>query len=104
MAALKVFFAIIGSGQTLQALLSDLIICPQVMINVRCEKPVDVNQDPAIIAAVADVEQQLGDSGRVLLRPSGTEPLIRVMVEGQDEQLVGQLTQQLADQVEAIVA
>ena len=102
-AALKVFFAIIGSGQTLQALLSDLTMCPQVMINVRCEKAVDVNQDPAIIAAVADVEQQLGDSGRVLLRPSGTEPLIRVMVEGQDGQLVGQLTQQLADQVQAIV-
>ena len=78
-------------------------MCPQVMINVRCEKAVDVNQDPAIIAAVADVEQQLGDSGRVLLRPSGTEPLIRVMVEGQDGQLVGQLTQQLADQVQAIV-
>ena len=58
-AALKVFFAIIGSGQTLQALLSDLTMYPQVMINVRGKKPVDVNQDPAIIAAVADVEQQL---------------------------------------------
>ena len=88
----------------MQALLSDLTMYPQVMINVRGEKPVDVNQDPAIIAAVANVEQQLGGSGRVLLRPSGTEPLIRVMVEGQDEQLVSQLTQQLADQVQAIVA
>ena len=73
------------------------------MINVRCEKSVDLKKDPAIIAAVEDIEQQLGDSGRVLLRPSGTEPLIRVMVEGQDEQLVGQLTQQLAYEVQAIV-
>ncbi len=103
-AALKVLFAIIGSGQSLQALLSDLTMCPQLMINVRCDKAVDLDRDPAIVAAVADIEQQLGDNGRVLLRASGTEPLIRIMVEGQDEQLVGQLTQQLADQVQAIVS
>ncbi|MGB2272223.1 MAG: phosphoglucosamine mutase, partial [Pseudomonadales bacterium] len=103
-AALKVLFAVMDSGEPLKALLSGLEVCPQVMINVRCEKTVDLDNDPAIVAAVKEVEDAMGANGRVLLRPSGTEPLIRVMVEGQDAAQVQTFAEQLAAKVEAAVS
>ena len=67
---------------------------PQRMINVSCDKQrVD---EPSVIDAVSRIEGRLGDAGRVLLRPSGTEPVVRVMVEGEDEALVNQLCEDLA--------
>ena len=74
------------------------------MINVRREKTVDLDNDPAIVAAVKEVEDAMGANGRVLLRPSGTEPLIRVMVEGQDAAQVQTFAEQLAAKVEAAVS
>lgn len=59
---------------------------------------------PEVQAAVQAVEQELGDDGRVLLRPSGTEPLIRVMVEGRDDAQVARLAEQIADRVRESVA
>jgi len=103
-AALKVLFAVMDSGEPLKVLLSGLEVCPQVMINVRCEKTVDLDNDPAIVAAVKEVEDAMGANGRVLLRPSGTEPLIRVMVEGQDAAQVQTFAEQLAAKVEAAVS
>jgi len=73
---------------------------PQTMINVRIATKVDISNNKAINQAVADAEQQLGDRGRVLLRASGTEPLIRVMVEGDDQQLVDRLVADIAKVVE----
>jgi phosphoglucosamine mutase len=61
---------------------------------------VDINGSATIQSAVSDAEQQLGQRGRVLLRPSGTEPLVRVMVEGEDEDEVQQVASRLAQVVE----
>ena len=61
---------------------------PQLMINVRLPQKIDLSGDEAINRAVAEAEEKLAGRGRVLLRPSGTEPLIRVMVEGEDSALV----------------
>jgi phosphoglucosamine mutase len=88
-----------------QCALSDLLKgfekYPQALVNVRFQAGADPLQDEAVKAAVQDVEQRLGDQGRVLLRKSGTEPLIRVMVEGRDPQSVKTLAQQIAGEVEA---
>ena len=64
---------------------------PQVLLNVKVREPVDPTLGPAIREAIGDVEAQLGDRGRVVLRASGTEPLIRVMVEGEDRYQVSTL-------------
>jgi phosphoglucosamine mutase len=73
---------------------------PQRLLNVRISSTVDINNSPTIQSAVADAEQTLGQRGRVLLRPSGTEPLVRVMVEGEDEREVQQIAERLAQVVE----
>jgi phosphoglucosamine mutase len=70
------------------------------MINVRLSKKVDISNNSAINSAVADAEKKLAGRGRVLLRPSGTEPLIRVMAEGDDQALVEQQVQDIAKVVE----
>ncbi len=76
---------------------------PQLMINVpllgSSHKTTDTMQSSSVLQSVLNAETRLNGRGRVLLRPSGTEPLIRVMVEGEDEQLVAQLAQEIADQV-----
>lgn len=103
-AALKVMFAAVSCGQSLAELVDEMDMFPQVMINVPRKKEIDVSSDPALLAAVAAVEGELGTDGRVLLRPSGTEPLVRVMVEGRDHALVQRLAESLARNVEAIMA
>ncbi|MFO1418735.1 MAG: phosphoglucosamine mutase [Methylotetracoccus sp.] len=72
---------------------------PQCLVNVRLREKVDVDANSTIQKAKHDIEQRLNGSGRVLLRASGTEPLIRVMVEGQDAELVHTLANRLADDV-----
>jgi phosphoglucosamine mutase len=77
---------------------------PQILINVRTAQKVDLSHE-GIQNAVCAIEQALGDNGRVLLRASGTEPLIRVMVEGRDFATVENYAKQLAEDVKlAIVA
>jgi phosphoglucosamine mutase len=98
--ALQVLRAIADQGKTLAELKSAMTKFPQVMINVRAVSA-KVMQDNMVQSAVRDVEAVLGDKGRVLLRPSGTEPLIRVMVEGEDAQQVRRLAEQLAAVVAA---
>lgn len=98
--ALQVLRAISDQGKTLAELKSAMTKFPQVMINVRAVSA-KVMERETVQAAVRDVEAVLGDKGRVLLRPSGTEPLIRVMVEGEDSQQVTRLAEQLAAVVAA---
>ena len=77
---------------------------PQKLVNVRLPAGFDWRADASIAAAQARAEQALGESGRVLLRPSGTEPLLRVMVEGRDLTLVEQLARDISDVVQDAVA
>ena len=74
---------------------------PQVMINVRVARRIDVNGSPAIQAAVREAEAELGERGRIVLRASGTEPVIRVMVEAVDAAETQALAVRLADIVRA---
>ena len=99
-AALQVILALTESKQPLHQLKKGMVKFPQTMINVPIAKKTDISDNQTINAAVADAEQQLSDRGRVLLRASGTEPLIRVMVEGEDQQLVDQLVADIAGVVE----
>jgi phosphoglucosamine mutase len=101
---LQVLKALRGVGRSLRDILADVPLFPQTMINVRVIPGVNVEAEPSIIQAVAQVEGELGDAGRVLLRPSGTEPVIRVMVEGRDEEQVNRLCHSLAQTVEDLMA
>lgn len=83
--ALQVLAEVRRTGLTLAQLAAGVPHFPQVLLNVRVARRFDPSQVPEIRAAVADVERELGESGRVVLRASGTEPVIRVMVEGRDE-------------------
>jgi phosphoglucosamine mutase len=98
--ALQVLRAITDQGKPLAELKMAMTKFPQVMINVPAVSAKVMDND-AVQAAVREVEAGLGDKGRVLLRPSGTEPLIRVMVEGDDAQQVTRLAEQLAAVVAA---
>ena len=86
-------------GVTLNQAKQGMSKFPQLMINVPRVKFIDLAADRDIKRAVLDAEQQLGSRGRVLLRLSGTEPLIRVMVEGEDDVLVDRLAHQIASTV-----
>jgi len=102
--ALQVLLALTTMGEPLHQIKKGMHKLPQTMINVRVSRKADFKQDPAIQAAVKEVENSLKGAGRVLLRPSGTEPVIRVMVEGEDKSQVKQLAQDLANKVETALA
>jgi phosphoglucosamine mutase len=87
-AALQVLAALRASGDTLAHACADLTMYPQKLINVRIAAGFDWKSDPGIKSAAATAEKALDGKGRVLLRPSGTEPVLRVMVEGSDGALV----------------
>lgn len=103
-AALKVLFAAIETGHSLQELKAGVTKFPQVMINVSVNDRTKLDNNSAIEQAVALAEEKLADRGRILLRPSGTEPVVRVMVEGEDSATVTNLAQELAAVVEKAVA
>ncbi len=98
-AALQIMAEMQDSGKNLHELKSGMQKYPQVLVNVKTNKKINPEQDEVIQKAVKAVEKKLGDTGRVLLRASGTEPLIRVMVEGQQEDLVRNYANQIADDV-----
>lgn len=102
--ALQVLAEMRDTGKSLHELKSGMEKYPQVLINVRVGRKVDIDKVESVQKAVAAVEKKLGDSGRVLLRASGTEPLIRVMVEGSDKEDVEKYAQQLANDVKKAIA
>ncbi len=97
--ALQVLEALVAAGQTLGDFTRELTLLPQVLTNVRLGSRADVTTVPAVQAAVEAAESALAGRGRVLLRPSGTEPVIRVMVEGEDPARVRTLAESIAEAV-----
>lgn len=94
--ALQVLVAVIESGSSLHEIKSGMTKYPQTLINVEVSKRIDLQENRKIVEAVAQAEAELQDKGRILLRYSGTEPLVRVMVEGEDIQLVKTQAEKLA--------
>lgn len=101
--ALSVLQVMAATGRELADLAGELTTYPQVLLNVRVREKRDLGEVPGVADAIADVERRLGNTGRLLVRYSGTEPLLRVMLEGQDqaqirswaEEIVGQVRQHL---------
>ncbi|HIB31303.1 MAG TPA: phosphoglucosamine mutase [Candidatus Thioglobus sp.] len=96
-AALQVLEVLVKSQVKLAELANDMVKYPQVLINVKTKDKVNLDNHQALIAATKEVEVVLGDEGRVLIRASGTEPLIRVMVEAKNASITQQCAEKLAD-------
>lgn len=102
--ALQVLAVMRETGKSLAELTTGMTKYPQVLINVTIARKIDPNTLPAVVEAVAQAELELAGTGRVVLRPSGTEPLIRVMVEGEDRHTVQRIAERLADVVRSAAA
>ena len=103
-AALQIMSAIVTSGKTLAELISEVEFYPQVLKNQRVDDAGKIMQSQKLKEAILEVEQRLADKGRVLVRASGTEPLIRVMVEGADGALVESLASKLINVVKSEIS
>jgi phosphoglucosamine mutase len=102
-AALQVLLAVQHGATDLASLKAGMTKFPQHMINVRSSGKVNLDNRPDIDTVVAATEAELGERGRVLLRPSGTEPVVRVMIEGEDPAQVERLCSELASKVEELL-
>lgn len=102
--ALQVLAALSRREQSLAEAVADVALLPQTMINVRGPNRDGFMDKAEVKAAMAEVEDKLAGNGRILLRPSGTEPLVRVMIEGKDADQVAALCRDLADVVEKAIA
>ncbi len=100
LSALQVLAIIQRSGRTLSELAEVMIALPQVLLNVRVAERRDLAEFPQVQQAIADIEAKLGDSGRVLIRYSGTEPLLRIMLEGQDKYQITEMAHNIAAAIE----
>lgn len=102
--AMQVLAIMKETGRSLAELAAPMPKYPQVLENVRTQRRIDVNASGEIQSAVATAQGRLGAAGRIVLRPSGTEPVIRVMVEGRDEKLVRELAKSIAATVASAAA
>src|SRR5471030_2114390 len=98
--ALQVLSALTRSGKSLEQCAAELVLFPQTLINVRVAPGFDWTRNAAMVSEKEQVERELGDSGRVLIRASGTEPLIRVMVEARDAADAASMARRIADKVD----
>jgi phosphoglucosamine mutase len=99
--ALQLLQEVVRTGKTLQELAATMVRFPQVLINVKDVKKDKLADSAVIAAAVKAAEARLADSGRVLLRASGTEALVRVMVEAASDSLAQEVARELADVVKS---
>jgi phosphoglucosamine mutase len=100
LSALQLLAIIRRSGKTLSELAEVMIPLPQVLVNVRVTEKKDVMEIPAVAGLIRDVEAKLGQEGRILIRYSGTEPLLRIMLEGQDKYQITGWAKDIAEAVE----
>jgi phosphoglucosamine mutase len=96
-AALQVVVPVVEQGESLQTLVRGMDKFPQILQNVIAAEPGKLSIDQRLLSEIAAHENELAERGRILVRASGTEPLLRIMVEGQDEKEVGAIAQALAD-------
>ena len=89
----------IKQEKTLEQLLEDIQLLPQTLINIKTENAKLLATNPKVLVLVSTLAEQLQGAGRVVLRPSGTEPLLRLMVEGLDRQQVQVQAQQLSEEI-----
>ncbi|HCU34149.1 MAG TPA: hypothetical protein DGT21_01520 [Armatimonadetes bacterium] len=82
--ALRVCEAVARTGKSLAELAAPVVKCPQLLFNIAVTNGYDWHSNHRLVQALAEWEERLGDTGRILIRPSGTEPLLRIMVEAQD--------------------
>jgi phosphoglucosamine mutase len=101
--SLQIMAEMHDSGKCLHELKSGMRKYPQILINIKTTHKVNPDTNEAIQKAVRSVEEKLGDKGRVLLRASGTEPLVRVMVEGEQADVVNHYALQLAEDVKKAI-
>jgi phosphoglucosamine mutase len=97
--ALQVLSALRRSGKSLQQCTSELVLFPQTLLNLKVASGFDWQQNKAMVSEKEQVERELGDQGRVLIRASGTEPLIRVMVEAKNAEQAAAMARRIADKV-----
>jgi phosphoglucosamine mutase len=103
LSALQLLAIIRRQEKTLSELAEVMIPLPQVLVNVRVAEKKDIMSIPAVAGLVRDVEQKLGDEGRILIRYSGTEPLLRIMLEGQDKYQITGWAKEIAEAVETSI-
>ena len=101
-AALQVLAIMVKQEKTLRELSGDIILLPQSLVNLKTKNAASLAKNPRVQQAVDALDLKLKGAGRVLLRPSGTEPLLRVMVEGLDSLEVCMHAQQLSDEISSI--
>jgi phosphoglucosamine mutase len=99
--SLKIMEVMLESKQKVSELFHDLTIYPQLLVNVKVKSKPEAKEDPEVCSLVADIERELGDDGRILIRESGTEPVIRVMVEAKTDELCSQYVYQVVDLLKA---
>jgi phosphoglucosamine mutase len=95
--SLNVLRTIAAAGRPLSDLASELTTYPQVLVNVRVERKADLKSIPEIADVMDAVESRLAGNGRLLIRYSGTEPLLRIMIEGQDQREISAWANEIAD-------
>ena len=101
MTSLKLMEVMLAKGKPMSELAAPVVFYPQVLKNVRVKSKPDAQNDPDVQAAVRAVGEALGDSGRILVRESGTEPVIRVMVEAESDELCRKYVDQVIEVIRA---
>ena len=102
LSSLQFVKAVLGSGKAVSALSDEIKIYPQVLVNAKINNDYKKTymKDPEVAAAIKETEEKMAGGGRVLIRPSGTEPLVRVMLEGSDPEQIKTLAEDLASLIE----
>ncbi len=103
LSALQILSILQKSGKPLSELASVMTALPQILVNVRVRERLSVKEMPEVEKIIADVENRLGDSGRVLIRYSGTEPLMRIMLEGRDQGEITAMANEIALVVKSLI-